>query len=340
MQHVSRRDKVALLSKRLGLTSCMEYLKKKPCLLVLNYHRVGDAETCRYDPGVFSATGEAFYDQVEYLRKHCHVAELDEVVETIEGGTGACKRPMVLITFDDGYLDNYEVAFPILKDLGVQATFFLPTSYIGTDAVPWWDQIAYAIRNTRKSRIHVENHETELSLSSAERNESLRKVLKLYKSPSNINPDLFISKLFDECDVPAVQEKSDRLFMSWDEARAMVDGGMAIGSHTHSHKILSKLSFEDQVYELETSKAMLNARLGIQVKTLAYPVGARHAFSRDTQLALSETGYSAAFSFYGGVNLPQKTARYDVLRVGIENGLQDYRFRFQLNVAGLAGVWV
>lgn len=222
----------------------------------------------------------------------------------------------------------------------VQATFFLPTNYIGTDTIPWWDQIAYALKNTRKNKIYIENHETNLPLNDSERNETLRKVLKAYKSPSNTHPELFISKLYEECEIPVIQGKSDRLFMSWAEAKAMVDGGMAIGSHTHNHKILAKLSLEEQVYELAASKKVIRDQLGLEVKTLAYPVGARHTFSKDTQLALAETGYSAAFSFYGGVNLPKKIARYDILRIGIENTLQDYRFHFQLNVAGLAGVWL
>ena len=62
----------------------------------------------------------------------------------------------MLITFDDGYRDNYTLAFPILRKHGVQAVFFLPTAFIGTGKLPWWDVIAYIIKHSVKKHIHIE----------------------------------------------------------------------------------------------------------------------------------------------------------------------------------------
>jgi peptidoglycan/xylan/chitin deacetylase (PgdA/CDA1 family) len=64
---------------------------------------------------------------------------LDEAIDIAHGNVPARNR--VLVTFDDGYLDNYTVAFPILRSLGVQGVFFLPTAFVGTGELPWWDII-------------------------------------------------------------------------------------------------------------------------------------------------------------------------------------------------------
>jgi peptidoglycan/xylan/chitin deacetylase (PgdA/CDA1 family) len=61
----------------------------------------------------------------------------------------------VLITFDDGYLDNYEIAFPILRSHVVQGVFFLATSMVGSCQVPWWDHIAYLMKTARRRRFSL-----------------------------------------------------------------------------------------------------------------------------------------------------------------------------------------
>src|SRR3974390_3781898 len=95
----------------------------------------------------------------------------------------------------------------------------------------------------------------------------------------------------------------------------MIAGGMAIGSHTHSHPTLSKLEPGEQLQELTQSRAILKKQLGIDVDTLAYPFGATSSFSEKTQKLAEEAGYRAAFSFHGGTNLPGLTRRYDIKRV-------------------------
>jgi peptidoglycan/xylan/chitin deacetylase (PgdA/CDA1 family) len=62
----------------------------------------------------------------------------------------------VFITFDDGYIDNYRLAFPILEKHGVQDVFFLPTAFVGTGLLPWWDVIAYVVKGSRNSAIRLE----------------------------------------------------------------------------------------------------------------------------------------------------------------------------------------
>lgn len=105
---------------------------------------------------------------------------------------------------------------------------------------------------------------------------------------------------------------------------------MAIGSHTHSHHVLSQLGPRQQKEELCKSRSILVEKLGAQIDVLAYPVGGRTSFDDCTRDAAREAGYRAAFSFYGGINLPGKTTPYDVNRVAVED---QSRTRFRVRMA-------
>ena len=116
----------------------------------------------------------------------------------------------------------------------------------------------------------------------------------------------------------------------------MIAGGMAIGSHTHSHHVLSQLGPEQQRQELTHSRELLTEKLGVNVDAVAYPVGGTACFSEQTQSLAKKTGYSIAFSFYGGINLPGQTASYDVKRVGVGNQSQ-IRFLVQAATCRVTG---
>ena len=111
---------------------------------------------------------------------------------------------------------------------------------------------------------------------------------------------------------------------------------MAIGSHTHTHSVLSQLGPEQQRQELAQSRALLREQLGVEADALAYPVGNTTSFSDQSQELVRETGYRAAFSFHGGTNLPGRTRRYDVKRAPV--GDQSWpRFRVQAAICRLTG---
>lgn len=116
----------------------------------------------------------------------------------------------------------------------------------------------------------------------------------------------------------------------------MTGGGMAIGSHTHSHTVLSQLDPERQYEELSKSRAIIKKHLGADADTIAYPVGVRTSFTGQTQKLAREAGYRAAFSFYGGTNLRGITNPYDVNRVAI-GGQSWSRFRVQTSVCRFTG---
>lgn len=320
-----------------GITFLLGQLPERDALLVLNYHRIGNHDGDPFDAGVFSATGDQFYEQISYLKRRVSLVDLQEALAFVDGTIKEKSHPFrLLITFDDGYLDNYQVAFPILRSHGVQGVFFLVTSMIGSSHVPWWDHIAYLIKTARKRRFSLHYPvDLAIDLDKDGLTKSLRDVLSLYKRSENIDPARFIRDLEVEAkgkDVPA----TPRRFLNWEEAREMIGGGMAIGSHTHSHPVLCQLGSEQQRQELAQSRALLREQLCIEADTLAYPVGGRESFSEQTQVLAKELGYRAAFSFHGGTNIPGKTFPFDIKRIAI--GDQSWsRFRVQAAICRLTG---
>ena len=140
----------------LRATGILDYLWKKitPGLYVFNYHRIGNPDDTPFDPNIYSCDEIHFAKQVAAINARFKVITVRELLEIIVSGK-PLQEPMAMITFDDGYRGNYENAFPILRSENVTGVFFLPTSYISFDHVPWWDEIAWLIKNTRHSKIKL-----------------------------------------------------------------------------------------------------------------------------------------------------------------------------------------
>ncbi|MBV9122614.1 MAG: polysaccharide deacetylase family protein, partial [Planctomycetes bacterium] len=130
--------KKALAEKLLffsGMTA-VKWRSLPRALYCFNYHRVGNRTATLYDRDVFSCTGDQFRQHVLLIQERFDLVNLDRLLFLLRHGD-ADGKPLALLTFDDGYVDNFEIAFPILCELGASAVFFLPTAFIGTRHVPW-----------------------------------------------------------------------------------------------------------------------------------------------------------------------------------------------------------
>ena len=318
----------------MGATRLLEIYQGPRSLIVLNYHRIGNARQTPYDSGIFSCTAEELTWQIEWLKRGFSIVTLDQALEMVHSGRTP-DRNSILLTFDDGYRDNYEQAFQVLRKQQVSGAFFLPTAFVGTGLLPWWDQIAFIVKGSKKNRIFLSYPEPRaLNIAESHRARSIRTILDIFKSPKTSDPELFISELAKSCESKRVTDETDRCFLTWDEAREMKRAGMYFGSHTHSHEILSKLPYERQVEELEISRSILERELGGSTDTLAYPVGTPDTFSTDTFQALRAARYATAFSFYSGVNHPGNIQAFNVLRANVS---PESRASFRLRIALLAG---
>jgi peptidoglycan/xylan/chitin deacetylase (PgdA/CDA1 family) len=332
---LAKRELAAQMCAATGFTRVLESVPMRPLLMVLNYHRIGDATQTPYDSGIFSATAEEFDAQIAYLKRRFYLTSLEEARGVVAGGVPP--GTSVLITFDDGYLDNYTLAFPILRSHNVQGVFFLPTAFVGTGKLPWWDVIAYIVKHSRKKVIRLQYPEVvAFDLERDSLPQVIMRILRFYKRSPMEERERFVSALEKACESSRPQDNAERCFLSWDEAREMQQAGMAFGSHTHTHQILSKLSPEQAQEELRQSREILESQLNRPIDMLAFPGGRRDTFSAETREMLESAGYRAAFSFYGGPNLPGEIRPFDIRRYGID-GQSHARFRLQTAVRASTG---
>lgn len=325
---MSKRALLASAMEWFGLTRLLEIAGSKPGILVINHHRIGDAQATRFDRGVFSATVEQLDRQVRYIKSRFPVLGGEELASLTF--SAPLQRFYVAFTFDDGYLDNYTHAFDVLRANDCCATFFLVPSYVGSNTIPWWDAIAFLVRNSMASRITLELPKPLTVDLEPDREAAIQRVLNHYKLPENTDTNSFMEQLKQAtgAELPHV----GRRFLDWAEAAEMQSAGMTIGSHTLTHRILGQLSDDEQRHELEQSRAQLREKLGTTITTLAYPVGIPTAFSSTTEAVAIDAGYTACFSFYGGVNAGPNIRATNLLR----NELQADPLLFRNQVAWIA----
>jgi peptidoglycan/xylan/chitin deacetylase (PgdA/CDA1 family) len=332
---VSKRDRLANWLASTGLLRLAERLPQQDCLIVLNYHRIGDRDASAYDPGVFDGTPEALDEHLGFVKKRFRCVGLEEALAFAEGRT-SWRGAGVLVTFDDGYLDNYHAAFPCLQAHGIQGLFFLPTSFIATGEAPWWDRIAYMVKNSRRRQFSIGYPApAEFDLDAEGLDRVLLRLFRTHKAPATTDGARLLAAIAEATGSGEVPR--ERLFFNWDEARRMLAGGMAFGSHTHTHALLAKLTREQQTEEMALSKRLIEQNLGIRCETLAYPYGLESSFTAETMETARETGYRAAFSYYGGVNRPGATAPRNIYRQPIAETRA--RFRMRTLMAAVAGTY-
>jgi peptidoglycan/xylan/chitin deacetylase (PgdA/CDA1 family) len=286
---------------------------REPSLVVLNFHRVrgdGPAQGSVFEEGVFGPSASEFERQMEWVSRNTEVLTEGEVIERFDGGK-PFGTPSSLVTFDDGYIDNYETAFPILRRFGIPAIFFIPTALVSSRQLGWWDIVAYLVKRSRKGAITL--GDAEISL--ADRGEAIRQLIGMLKQRSAEAPAYSMESLSEACDVPlppvGVQ---GRELMTWEQIREVSRGGIAIGSHTHTHPVLSKLGLEGQREELRVSKEILEREVGKPVRSIAYPFGGSLHYGKDSMSLASECGYEIGFSFRGRANRGRRIDRFGISR--------------------------
>jgi peptidoglycan/xylan/chitin deacetylase (PgdA/CDA1 family) len=318
-QQRSRRARLGELIDRSGIGALLRLASNPKHLIVLNYHRIGNYQDAIGDPGVYSATADEFDQQLQFLKSEFEVVDPKRMQDCLDNiQAGKTRRASVLLTFDDGYKDNVENALPLLSKHSLAAAFFVPSEFIGSREIPWWDEISYCLKSAGQSRFALTYpRRLAVDLEAQGFANASREVLRLYKDPTMLDSARFISDLRVACQGDVIPLSFEQMFFSPDDMVAMQDAGMTIGAHGHSHQLLARLSAKDELQEIETATRMLQDVLGVRPRLFAYPVGSRTAFSDRTQSVLKSLGYDYAFSFYGGINSTQTLDNFNILRVAV-----------------------
>ena len=210
----------------------------------------------------------------DHLARGGSFVSLDAIVsDVVSGSFCILKKKQVNISFDDGFHDIYEQAFPIFKKFNVPFTIYLTVGFPLGMADIWWVQLEQLVNGD------VDLYER---IMRDVRNSDMNMRDLMHEKTSSV-PDL---------------EMCRDLSLSWDQLKEMIDSGLcAIGSHTMTHPCLTRISKEDVLWELYESKRIIQDYLRVNVRHFSYP----HSMGNDMVIsALRKTGYETAALGYGG----------------------------------------
>lgn len=294
-------------------------------LRILAYHRVldiADEDAFAFDLELVSASARQFRAQMDLLRRHYHPIRLRDVAEAWEQGRSLPSKSVV-VTFDDGYDDNYRVAFPILRELGVPATFFVSTGHIDSARVFAYDWLVHMLLQTSAARLRIAEIDLDEPVPEsrcARRALAARVLDRLKWSDAGLQSEI-IARLEREWSMPAAPGDADCRPMSWDQLREMHAAGMEIGSHGIWHNMLAKLPDPEMRHEVGESKRMLDRELGVDTGVISYPVGGRDAYDDAVIAAARESGYRLGCSYVAGTSPCPRQPEFELRRLPIERDM-------------------
>ncbi len=315
-------------------------------LVVLTYHRVLTAEellTEVVQPGMY-VRADAFRMQMEHLRANHDVLTFPDLFQRWETGSWRADRAACVITFDDGWLDNYHHAFPILKALDLPATIFLPTDFIGTRQGFWPERLSMLLRTAGaapppvRTEIYQAVHD---GLRASWPKGAARPFPKdisagasddVIDACKQLDAQALEALIGCLCERFSVGGPATRTVMNWDEVREMSAQGITFGSHSCSHRLLDGLSDAECRKETADSLRVLRDNRAATVPVFCYPNG---NYDAKTQAVVRAAGYHAAVSCRTGLEGPQPSDLFALKRVSLHHDISATPALFSMAIAGL-----
>jgi len=296
---------------------------------VLMYHRVVDSVDT-LDQDVITANRDKFLIQVEYLSTKCNIINFEEL-DSYRNGQIPIPKRAVIITFDDGYRDNYEIAYPILKARRASATIALATGFMGKMDLFWWDKLAYCIHQTKASEV-VSAHLGKLSLHDKE--VAIRSIQQSLKEVTDQVKKEILDEILQKMDVPILLK--NEVFLTWKDVREMSVYRISYAAHTVTHPILTRISLSEAKKEITDSKQDIERETNREVNVFTYPNGKKEDMSKEIDKFLKEHGFKFCLSTQYGANRIT-TNMFRLNRVGIERN--DNMVLFKVKVRGFGKIF-
>ncbi len=321
LMSVKRFAKVALakVADNLGIFRALESSKQTDGAIILMYHRVLESieqEVLPVQPGMY-VTRETFRMHAHFLKKHYQVLPLTELLHRYKNQESL--RGCCAITFDDGWQDNFQHAFPVLQEFELPATIFLATGFIGTEKLFWTDEIALYLSNHKMSG--NENNEVFSShlrdflvcFQSFSTKPLLERIDILIAQLKSLSPDQR-ADILDYFRQQNPVEAMKPVMLSWEQVSEMMQSGLVtFGGHTVNHELLDQLSAERVERELLQCYEQLDSFFGSRPLGFAYPNG---NYNKSVRSAVSQTGYQLAFTTQRG-RWQASTPLMEIPRIGI-----------------------
>jgi peptidoglycan/xylan/chitin deacetylase (PgdA/CDA1 family) len=330
----SKRARLARTLDTLGILDRLLSLRAKLAarsLMVLTYHRIGDAAAVgELDGDVRETDARGLAEQVTLVKQHGSFVSLLDVRRFLRGGILPANP--VMLAFDDGYRDCHDVALPILKKAGATATFFVPTAYPDAGRMFWWDRIALLLGRCRRASLVI-HYPRSLVLDYARDPGGVKRLLLgLVKRSRGLDLPRFFEELSRAAGVtldPAEERSiAARTIMSFREVRVLKDAGMSVASHSHEHRVMATMTPEEALSDLGRSRRVLSDVLEEDVRAVAYPVG--HQIDGPFLRATRDAGFDLGFTNATGLCVRGQADPLNVPRIAMGPEQEGAMFKWMM----------
>lgn len=279
----------------------------------LMFHRIAVLKEEEIGPyPAITISPQAFEAIIAFFSKHFHAMALPDLVTHL-----ATRNPppsnTFAVTFDDGFVDTWSVAKPILENYEVPATVYVTTGYIGGEVFPYEFELADLIASRDGVHFHWDSCEYHWDFKNRQDRERCYAEIKRIGKPYSyaLRRDL-MAKILGKSE-PLSSKRS--LFMNWRQVIELSQSPwVTIGAHTHRHVLLPSLTHEAARDEIDSSKNILQAKLGGPVHHFSYPYGASNL---TVQSIVRNCGFTSAVGGKpGGIN-PRSVDRFAIPRIDI-----------------------
>lgn len=277
------------IGKPCGLFSVTKHIARAHPRILM-YHRISGSS------GGKNLPVDIFRKQIQTIKKTFNPTTIPDLISScIEGNP---IKDAVVVTFDDGYHDFADYAFPILQEERVPAVLFATTGFINGDLWLWPDQIMYAVENRGNQSVSFPGASGTLDKNLSD-DECWNYIADFCLTLPPEERNEVICQLYRNIDLDIPNEAPDRFrSLSWQQVKEMQALGLTVESHSYSHPILTKLTDQEIINELKKSKEMIQTNLGCKVQGFCYPNGMKSDFDFRVKNALIELGYSWGVTAY------------------------------------------
>jgi peptidoglycan/xylan/chitin deacetylase (PgdA/CDA1 family) len=318
---VTGRDGISYLFEAVGIYSILRYLTRNK-VMILMYHGVTTKESIITNCDHRHVELKKFLWQMEYLKKRYYFISFSDFMAWRNGKLKKLPPNPVIITFDDGYKNNYTQLFPILKRNKLPAMVYLQTGMIGKKNVAEHNIIQYCINKTNKKEIVVRGKKYSLR-STKEKISAVHLLRNAADKESTLSS--FLAEIEKQTAVVCSEtEDEDFGFMTWVQCKEMQKQGVEFGSHTDSHPVLTRVDLGYCQQELKKAKEILCQRLG-PTYHFCYPYGSYN----DHIIRIVKEYYDTAVIIKHGYNT-KKSNFYKLKRIPITSRNTNWSFVLDL----------
>lgn len=310
-------------------------------VLILMYHRViprSEIATTYVQPGMY-VTPQTLEHHLRFLTAHFELLSFQDLLDKWRQDSLDSSARYCVVTFDDGWRDNYLYAYPLLRAYHVPAIIFLPTDLIGTRDWLWPDQLGHLLHRHRSragARLSqvlapfARRYPGLTALNGRGMPEVFDSIIELAKTMSDEARDEFLQSLDDDSGSKAPH---DRRFLDWDQAREMSRDGIAFGSHSCTHAILSGLDGTRLRHELRQSLDVLREQRVNHVPVISYPNG---DYTDTVAAEAGAEGYQAAVTTDPGLESRRPADLFRLRRIAVHEDVSRSAPLLALHVARVA----